>query len=106
MHEKDISDGSWDSSHLCTIKFNDKGEAIYTLISTIILVMVFNHKTCGIVNLSGNVTKKVIIIMNNLVDRYIQDKRPIRTRISLRKNRKISRRNGKQNKNGNGRDLY
>jgi len=57
-HEKDISDGSWDSSHLCTVKFHES-TVTYTLISTIILQMVFNHSTCGNVNLSGNITKKV-----------------------------------------------
>ena len=58
QHEKDISEGAWDSSHLCTVKFVDN-IVHYTLISTIILQMVFNHVSCGNVNLSGNITKKV-----------------------------------------------
>jgi len=57
-HEKELSDGSWDSSHFCKVKFHES-TVTYTLISTIHLQMVFKHGSCGNVNLSGNITKKV-----------------------------------------------
>jgi len=68
--EKDINDGSWDSSHLCTVKFGEGKDVSYTLISTIILQMAFNSGTCGSVNLSGNITKKVINLTNNTTIYY------------------------------------
>ena len=59
--QKKINSGSWDSSNLITVTFEDgasgKKKAKYTLISTVNLAMSFNSKICGKVCLSGTIAR-------------------------------------------------
>jgi capping protein beta len=59
--QKKINTGSWDSSNLITVTFEDessgKKKAKYNLISTVNLAMSFNSKICGKVCLSGTITR-------------------------------------------------
>ena len=73
--QKKINSGSWDSSNLITVTFEDessgKKKAKYNLISTVNLAMSFNSKICGKVCLSGTIarsshfTKEVIDYTND-----------------------------------------
>ena len=59
--QKKINNGSWDSSNLITVTFEDessgKKKAKYNLISTVNLAMSFNSKICGKVCLSGTIAR-------------------------------------------------
>ena len=59
--QKKINTGSWDSSNLITVTFEDessgKKKAKYNLISTVNLAMSFNSKICGKVCLSGTIAR-------------------------------------------------
>lgn len=62
---KGVDDGEWDTTNFITVNYsyNEKNElmANYNLITTLLLQMKFDHKVCGKINLSGNVTKKVYL---------------------------------------------
>ena len=59
--QKKINTGSWNSSNLITVTFEDessgKKKAKYNLISTVNLAMSFNSKICGKVCLSGTIAR-------------------------------------------------
>jgi capping protein beta len=59
--QKKINKGSWDSSNLITVTFEDgsagKKKAKYNLISTVNLAMSFDSKICGKVCLSGTIAR-------------------------------------------------
>ena len=59
--QKKINTGSWDSSNLITVTFDEgaggKKKAKYNLISTVNLAMSFNSKICGKVCLSGTIAR-------------------------------------------------
>ena len=58
--QKKINSGSWDSSNLITVTFDEssgKKQAKYNLISTVNLAMSFNSKICGKVCLSGTIAR-------------------------------------------------
>ena len=59
--QKKINTGSWDSSNLITVTFEEGGsgkkKAKYNLISTVNLAMAFNSKICGKVCLSGTIAR-------------------------------------------------
>ena len=60
-HQKKINTGSWDSSNLITVTFDNeasgKKKAKYNLISTVNLAMSFESKICGKVCLSGTIAR-------------------------------------------------
>jgi capping protein beta len=59
-HQKKINTGSWDSSNLITVTFDNEGakkKAKYNLISTVNLAMSFESKICGKVCLSGTIAR-------------------------------------------------
>ncbi len=60
-HQKKINTGSWDSSNLITVTFEEgaggKKKAKYNLISTVNLAMAFESKICGKVCLSGTIAR-------------------------------------------------
>ena len=60
-HQKKVNTGSWDSSNLITVTFDNeaggKKKAKYTLISTVNLAMSFEGKVCGKVCLSGTIAR-------------------------------------------------
>ena len=60
-HQKKINTGSWDSSNLITVTFDNeasgKKKAKYNLISTVNLAMSFESKVCGKVCLSGTIAR-------------------------------------------------
>ena len=60
-HQKKINTGSWDSSNLITVTFENgaagKKKAKYNLISTVNLAMSFESKICGKVCLSGTIAR-------------------------------------------------
>ena len=60
-HQKKINTGSWDSSNLITVTFDNeasgKKKAKYNLISSVNLVMSFDSKICGKVCLSGTIAR-------------------------------------------------
>ena len=59
--QKKINNGSWDSSNLITVTFEDgesgKKKAKYNLITTVNLAMSFNSNICGKVCLSGTIAR-------------------------------------------------
>jgi capping protein beta len=59
--QKKINNGSWDSSNLITVTFEDdssgKKKAKYNLITTVNLAMSFDSKICGKVCLSGTIAR-------------------------------------------------
>ena len=59
--QKKINTGSWDSSNLITVTFEEgnsgKKKAKYNLISTVNLAMSFDSKICGKVCLSGTISR-------------------------------------------------
>jgi capping protein beta len=65
--QKGVENGVWESTNFVTVNFthekNQKGEikTNYKLITTVLLQMKFDHKICGKINLSGNVTRQVNI---------------------------------------------
>jgi len=60
-HEKKVNMGSWDSSNLITVTFDNeaggKKKAKYNLITTVNLAMSFEGKVCGKVCLSGTIAR-------------------------------------------------
>lgn len=57
-NEKKIKKGSWDSSNLITVTFEEDGKkAKYNLITTVNLSMAFDHPVVGKVSLSGTVAR-------------------------------------------------
>ena len=60
-HQKKINTGSWDSSNLITVTFDNeasgKKKAKYNLISTVNLAMSFESKVCGKICLSGTIAR-------------------------------------------------
>ena len=59
-HQKKVNQGSWDSSNLITVTFDNEGEkkkAKYNLITTVNLAMSFEGKACGKVCLSGTIAR-------------------------------------------------
>ena len=59
-HQKKINTGSWDSSNLITVTFDNEGgkkKAKYNLISTVNLAMSFESQICGKVCLSGTIAR-------------------------------------------------
>ena len=67
--------GSWDSSNIITVTFEEdefeKKTAKYHLISTVNLAMSFENKNCGKVCLSGTITRNTRLTKE--VDDYIND---------------------------------
>ena len=58
--QKKINTGSWDSSNLITVTFEDQSsgkKANYNLITTVNLAMAFDSKICGKVCLSGTIAR-------------------------------------------------
>ena len=63
---KELTIGSWDSSNLIDIKFqnsNGKILAKYKLTCSVIIIMQFN-KNKDEIDLSGTITRSVIILIN------------------------------------------
>ena len=59
-HQKKVNQGSWDSSNLITVTFDNEGgkkKAKYNLITTVNLAMSFEGKACGKVCLSGTIAR-------------------------------------------------
>ena len=59
-HQKKVNSGSWDSSNLITVTFENEGakkKAKYNLISTVNLAMSFEGKAVGKVCLSGTIAR-------------------------------------------------
>ena len=59
-HQKKVNAGSWDSSNLITVTFEQEGnkkKAKYNLISTVNLAMSFEGRACGKVCLSGTIAR-------------------------------------------------
>ena len=59
-HQKKVNVGSWDSSNLITVTFEEEGgkkKAKYNLITTVNLSMSFEGKACGKVCLSGTIAR-------------------------------------------------
>ena len=73
-HQKKINAGSWDSSNLITVTFDNEGgkkKAKYNLISTVNLAMSFESQICGKVCLSGTIARSSHY--SKLVNDYTND---------------------------------
>ena len=73
-HQKKVNSGSWDSSNLITVTFENEGskkKAKYNLISTVNLAMSFEGKAVGKVCLSGTIARSSHY--SKIVDDYPDD---------------------------------
>jgi len=59
--KKEVDKGIWDSINFMNVQFRNEGNKIkvtYKLTTTIILQMSFKHNVCGVVDLSGSITRQ------------------------------------------------
>jgi capping protein beta len=59
--KKEVEKGIWDSINFVNVQFVSEGnrlKAVYKLTTTIILQMSFKHPVCGLVDLSGSITRQ------------------------------------------------
>lgn len=59
--KKEVDKGIWDSINFVNVQFKTEGnrtKVVYKLTTTIILQMSFKHLVCGLVDLSGSITRQ------------------------------------------------